>query len=357
MARITVAQSTLLRLPQVMGICADDSRYLPWLNAAVQQCLFLGKWVGTYASYRVCVTDGCLTWPRQIETIEAIALCDRPIFIRNQWFEFLEQGVGIQGGGSCNQVNGDPVSWNGGCYGNAGQQLLDRGTACAFNDIRGTGKKIRVYADVSEDPLSQILLMGYDENGNWIMTQTNGVWHDGEYVNISTTPTLSTKFYTSLTRVIKPVTNGFVRLYEYNTADTTQRALAVYEPTEETPNYRRSLVNALCRSGCSNPITDANSTCKQSTITVMAKLAFIPVAVDTDFLIIGNVPALKAMVKSVMFFERDNPGDIQKGEAFKQIAKTFLQEELDSYMGDGEKISLNVETNSGMGVGPVESLI
>lgn len=351
MARITLGQAKKTRLPQVMGICATEPRFVQWLNEAVQQCLFLGKWVGTYGRYQICACDGCLTWPRQIETIETIAVCDRPIPVRNEWFEFLEQGVGIQQTPGCDNGEG-----GGGCYGNAGQQLLDRGTACTFNDIVGLNKKVRVYADVAEASGAQILLIGYDENGNWIRTQTSGVWHDGEYVTLSTAPQTSIHFFTKLSSVIKPITNGFIRLYEYNNDLTTQRALAIYEPSEQSPNYRRSLVNALCRGGCSNPITD-ESKCQRSTITVMAKLAFIPVVEDNDFLLIGNIPALKAMVKAVMYGEQDKPDSIQKAVAQKALAKQFLQEELDSYQGDGAKISLNIETNSGMGVGPVESLI
>lgn len=314
-------------------------------------CLFMGKWVGTYGRYNICVDNGCITWPRQIETIETVSLCDRPITVRNEWFEYLEQGIGIQHEGLQNHGGPRRGGYNYDC-----PQLFDRGTACTFNDIQGINKKIRVYADVAESATAQILLMGYDENGNWIMSEDNGVWHDGEYVSISTSPTISTRFFSSLTAVIKPITNGYVRLYEYNMDDTSQRKLAVYEPSEETPNYRRSLITAVNHGACSNPITDAQR-CGRKAVTVMAKLAFIPVAVDTDFLIIGNVPALIAAGKAAIFFERDNPGDIQKGEAQLAIAKQFLQQELDSYLGDGAKISLNVETNSGMGVGPVESLI
>lgn len=330
--KTTVQQLKASRIPQVLGLCSDDVRVLDYANEAMQRLMSRGKWVGTFQRMLICTSQGCLTWPRQVETIEAIALCDVPVTIRNEWFEFLSNGTGLQSADSC------------------GIQLFDRGTFCTFNDIAGQNKKIRVYADVTEAAGSKILLQGYDENGIWIRTEVGGEWVDGEYVDISTTPTNSTKLFTSLTGVQKPATNGIVRLYEFNVDDSTQRAIAIYEPDETVPSYRRSLLTGLTGfGGCCGQSED----CDDKPVTVMAKLKFIPVRVDTDYLPIGNLAAVKDMCQSIKKLENNL---FEESKAYEASAINELDQELRSYLGDGAKIVMTVSGASQFG-DPIINLI
>lgn len=305
----------------MLNLSPADPRWLGYLNEAQIRLVQTGEiFHGLYARYQFCVTDSCITWPRQIATIEAAAVSNNPITIRNGWFEFLESGYGLSTGSSgCDSGNCSSGFPFGNC---SGQQLFDRGNVCTFADIIGTDKKIKVYADVTEGADAKILLQGYDENGNWIRTQVSGEWVDGEYVAISTTPALSTKKFSSLVSVQKPETNGNVRLYEYDTVLTTQRALAVYEPSETNPSYRRSLI--------SNIVPDAD--CDTIQVTVMAKLEFIPAKVDTDWLLIGNLPALKDMCQSIRKAENNEFDESVKWEA---RAVQALRRELSHYRGHG----------------------
>lgn len=300
-----------------------DPRFARAVNTCQQLLLQRPeKWWGTYARYRVCVTSSCLVWPRQFASIEAIAVCDVPVTIRNEWFEFLSNAAGIQqDGGNCNSAAGCTTLCG-------GTQLYDRGTVCSFDEIIGTNKKIKVYADVSEDAGSKILLQGHDENNNWIRTLVSGSWVDGEYVTISSVPggTLSTNFFTSLTSVQKPVTNGTVRLYEYDTDLATQRAIAIYEHDETRPVYRKSLVTGLNQSRISD------GSCRTIPVTVMAKLEFIPATVDTDWLLIGNLRALEDMAQSVM---KKQNNLFEEAVAWEASALKILQNELRHYTGTG----------------------
>ncbi len=316
--RTTLRQLKASRIPNALGLCSDDPRVVEFSNEAMERLMTMGKWVGTYQRALFCVNNGCLTFPRQVETIEAIALCNTPVTIRNEWFEFLANGTGLQSADSC------------------GVQLFDRGNACTFNDIAGQNKKIRVYADVSEEADSQILLQGYDENGIWIRTQVGDEWVDGEYVAISTSPTNSTKLFTSLTGVQKPITNGNVRLYEFNVDDSTQRAIAIYEPDEEVPSYRRSLLTGMTNWGgcCGN-----NDDCDSKPVTAMAKLRFVPVRVDTDYLPIGNIGAVKM---GVMAVRKEENNLWSEAEQYWASAVRILNEELKSHLGDGAKVQMTV---------------
>ncbi len=326
----TVAQLKASRIPQVLGLCPSDPRMLEYVNEAMERLMSRGKFKGTYQKYRICASSSCITWPRQIETIESLAICDQPVRIRNEWFEFLEFGTGLQSGSGC------------------GSQMFDRGTACAFNDIAGVNKKIKVYADVAESAGAKILLQGYDENGAWIRTLVGDEWVDGEYVVLAVSPgTLSTKIFSSLTGVQKPDTNCVVRLYEYNTDDTTQRAIAIYEPDETVPQYRRSLIAGLGTGGC------CNSECETKAVTVMAKLRFIPVARDTDYLPIGNLAAVKDMCQSIRKMENNL---FEEAKAYEASAVNELERELATYLGDGAAVGMKITGSCQFGE-PVQNLI
>ena len=113
--RTTLADVKASRLPAVLNLPSTDTRVVQFVNEAVQRLLSKGMWVGTVQKYRACVTAGCLTWPRQFESILAVSVCDQPIPVRSEHFEFVENGYGLRA-----ETDGCP------------SQLFDRGTACAF---------------------------------------------------------------------------------------------------------------------------------------------------------------------------------------------------------------------------------
>lgn len=312
-------------VPKVLNMAPTDPRIYRYANESVQRLISRGAWWGTRGKFRFCTSDDCLVWPRQIASIEAVAVCDQPITVRNGWFEFLESGYGLQDS-SCGAPN-----------------LLDRGETCTFADIRGTNKKVKVYADVAEDADAKILIQGYDENDNWIRTEPNGAgtgWEDGEYVGINAaTPQTSTKFFKAITSVQKPETNGVVRLYELNNDDATQRAIAVYEWDETRPIYRKSHIPGLTHDG---------DDCQQ-TVTVMAKLEFIPVKKATDWLLIGNIPAIKDMCQSIFKSECNL---FEESAAWEAKAIRELQTELRHHMGPSvvQPVRMQRREISGAGV-------
>ncbi len=150
-----------------------------------------------------------------------------------------------------------------------------------------------------------------------------------------------------MTGVQKPDTNGVVRLYEYNTDTATQRALAYYEPDETVPQYRRSLIAGIGSGGCTS------GECETKTVTVMAKLRFIPVVNDTDYLPIGNIPAIKDMVQSIRKMENNL---FEEAKAYEASAINELDRELREHLGDGAKIQMTVTGSCQFGE-PVPNLI
>jgi len=329
--RLTLGDIRASRIPQILNLTSTDTRLAYYVNEAIERLLAKGKWVGTTQKYQICVYSGCLTWPRQFETIESVAICGFPIQIRNEWFEFNEMGWGLRDEGT--GTAGTSCRVGSGC----GSQLLDRGMAVSFEDIRGTDKKIKVYCDIEEGPTPDILLQGYNEDGNWIRTLVDGDYVDGEYVTPTGAGTLTTNFFTSLTGVQKPITKGSIRLYEYNTTASTQRPLAFYEYDETRPVYRRSLIPGLSnRNSCPD---NEDETCNKKTVTVIAKMAFLPVRQDTDWLLISSIPALRAMCQALRKEENNLWDEAKKYEA---NAIQILDEQLQAFMGDSEIIAVRM---------------
>lgn len=329
--KLTVAAARPF-IAKAAGMCEDDPRLLEVLNRAVQRLLPKGKWVGTTIRYRICTSSNCITWPRQIETIEAMAIEGRPHRVRNDWFEFLESGQGILDNQTTN-----------------GLQLVDRGEAVAFDDITANSwGYIRIYTDLPEDSGKTIILQGYDENANWIRTLDDGAYIDGLKVAIQTDPgtiTTTTQKFSRLTGVIKDVTNGNVRLYEYD-GSANVRALAIYEPDETLPSYRRSYVPGL------RNVNQGSDTCARASVEVVAKLRFIPVSKENDFLLIGNIQALESETKAIRAFDNELN---DKAYAFEARAVQYLEQELQAFQGDGPVVQLRVERDVSTGL--VENVI
>ena len=303
-------------ISRIIGVCETDSRVPQFLNEAQERLIPKGKWLGTVQRYRFCGNSSCVTLPRQVETVEAWWLCNVPGEVRDRWYENLGNGPGLR-----TDTAGSP------------RQLIDRGTACVYNDMSGANSFVNVQSSVAEAADARILIRGYDQNAQWIRTQepaSSGVWIDGEYVAINTTGTRSVNKFSTVTETIKPVTKGPVNLYEWPQAlGANFQQIAYYESDETIPIYRRYLIPNIANSGT---CCGASSDCEDKAVTLLVKLRHIPVVNDNDFMILGNLAALKLMVMAILKEERNRFSEAQAYEA-KAIGE--LQNELSSFEGDG----------------------
>lgn len=307
------------------GMVTTDTRLVDYINEACERLLYKGKWPSCYAKFTIAVTDGLVTWPRQIETIERFAHNNAPGSVQNDWYEWIETGWGLRDSAS----------------GYDGLTLMDKGTDCVFANVSivpGAFLKVKssLVADVTPD---KILIQGYDHLGNWVRTLSGGVYIDGEYVTLTGTTYASTvNQFSRVTGVQKTVTDGFVSLWEVDPVTGFYNRLGYYEPTETVPCYRVSLVPGIT--------TDT----APAFINVMAKLRFIKASVDTDYILPPNLAAIKLMIAAIYKEENNLIGEANVYEA---NALRLLNEQLDHYLGDGAKI---VVQNANQGP-PVEVVI
>ena len=290
-----------------------------------------GKWQGTYGKYRLCVSNtSCLTWLREIETIEAFALDKIPREIRNEWYEFLEMGPGLQ----------DECCGSAYC---SGRQLIDDGESPCFDDViyNGNNKKLAVYCDVTETTTDPIILRFYrgdskEKCRTELGSPGSGNWVEGEYLTLPAAGnyqlTTNTVMPGGVYAVIKPVTKGVIRLYEYDTVDLTYRRLGYYEPSETKPVYRRSRVPGL-----KYLATSDGSTCERHTITVIGKFRFIPASDKNDFIQIPHLDAVRLACQAIL---REESGKLEEAVPFWSMAFARLNAQLAHYRGHGESIPI-----------------
>lgn len=301
---------------RVLGFCETDPRVAQYTNEAARRLLRKGLWAGCYGRFTIKTCDGCITWPRMIETIESVASCSGVGSVRNQWFEFLEGGYGTQG------AFGSIITPWGSSFG--GSNLLDKGTVCSYRQLSGgLNSVIRTYPSHVSDVGKTIIYQGYDENGTWIRTLNSGVWIDGEQVALALPFTNTTKRFTYMSGVIKAKTNLLIRVYEYDAVTLGEKDIAVYEPDETVPHYRRSQIPVNC--------VQANAGCVDIPVNVMAKLRHIPVLYDNDYVIPPCEDAIKLMVQGIRKEENDL---LQEAVAYETMAVSALQDQTLSYLGD-----------------------
>jgi hypothetical protein len=315
------------RVPEAIGLCAaDNAKLVEIINEAQQRLIFAGGETGWWGSWFRTVftvdsaTNPYITLPRSIARVINWDICRWPVRIQNEFYEFLEAGIGLQ-----------PIT---NCSGNSFQscnmmESYDRGQFPTFLDLVPGNKRLRFYLTDAIDVGARILVQGKDQNGMTIYSLDGNVQVQGIFLNL-TTPFVDTPFDISLlTGLQKDVTVGQVRIYEVDMLTGAQRLLSFMEPSEEVAGYRRYFLNGLPRN-CCDPTNTGVTTVQ---VTAMAKLAFIPVSVDTDYLIIQNMAALKEECQAVRFGEMDDSTSAQQAAIRHSKALNLLNGELRHHLG------------------------
>lgn len=362
------------------GMCATDPQLLARTNEAQERLLNKGLYAGTYGRYSVCVYGGCITLPREFESILGYNYDGVPAQVYNQWYEFMANGPGIAPAGD----------W---------KRLIDRGYVPCFRSIEAQ-KYIRVYTDLIEDSTSTILIRGSDTYNNRIQTIENGAYIDGERLNLSagsgnssvlvsgltgvnsdgngvyawytttnskpayknlngwvidndgsnwqfldasavqvdlsagdssypwqTTyslpltltelPRTTVNAFRSIDAINKTATKGWVRVYAVDPTTGSESCIAILAPDETLPQYRRYAIPGF-------------ESAQGATVTVLAKRKFIPVITDDDDLIVTNLGALKMMAIAI---EKEENNNLDEAMKYEEKAVELLREELKEVEG------------------------
>lgn len=329
MPRTTLGDLRRSRIPESINIGPRDTRFAAYINEATQRLINKGRWWGTIQKYAFSATSGEITLPRQIATVESVALSHCPVPVRDMLYEFIDNSWGTRSDES------------------GTVEAIYRGRFPLYSDIVPKNKKVVVQCDLASDAdvvghSSKVLILGYDDDGNWIRTSQGGVVMDGEVLAFAQSPgTTSTSNFSVVTDIqVQQTMDGQWWLYELNLLDMTSRLVGQYQYDDARPSFARYLFPSI---GTTSTLVEC-----------LVKLDFIPVVNDSDYCLIGNVPALKQECMAVKAMEENRYTD---AEGLEAKAIQILNEELDSYLGVGRRLGINVISNGITSNDPVNTFI
>lgn len=277
---LTLSQAKASSLVDIAGACTTSSQFLTLLNDGTRILMTRGHWFGTVQKLRGCVYNNCITWGPRVGAVLAMNACSQHIPVWNNWAEFVPM---------------DGHDYACACRCRYAKGLINDGTTPVFNQIEcAEGRYIRVYPTQPTDVGRTVTLYGVDTNGQTIRSERDdGTFQDGIVLLIAT-PYASTQIqFRRVTKVLKEVTDGPIRLYQYDSTTGLLQDMAYYEAWETAPNYRHTFLNANRRGICYG----CNDGLKQ--ITALVKLEFVPVVNDDDTVLIENLDALKLAMQAV----------------------------------------------------------
>lgn len=306
----------LSRFPTALGICQGDTvSAAAIVNSATQRLLYAkesndsGFWGGwAEMNFSVDRDDPYLTTPREVARLEAINVCSHPVELNNQFYEYMRFGFGRFP--KCTTLRN-------GCL---GMSAFDRGTFPCFSDLVPPNKIVRAYISDASDENKRALIQGKDNNSQTIYSIDNGVQVGGQFVTLVAPFVDMPIEMAKLTGLQKDLTNAPVRFFEVDTVTGDQRLISTMEPSETVASFRRYYLNGLPRNCCGTGTT--------ASITAIAKLDFVPVRNDTDYLLVGNIEALGNECQAVRYSETDSANGKQMAEFHHRAAIRLLNGEL-----------------------------
>lgn len=277
------------------GMCAEEPEVLESINEARRILYELGDWEGT--TDPICVQPYCgiMTLPPVYEYAKRAFISCKNIPVVNDWFSFIEGDFDRCCGRSC------------GIFRQEGTYVTFRDWPCIPRSDKccpEQGFKIKLVfeSDKDQDKLITFYGRGVFKHDVKISRIAGKAW-ELNLPNAGEDPLLS------LTRVIKPVTDGRIRVFAYDgdgETPTNELLIAVYEPNWVNPVFTRYTVPRV------------------SSVVMKAKKKYIPLVNDDEFVDI-HVDALIHTLQAMADRRARNLGGYSSNV---QLAVGFLNRQL-----------------------------
>lgn len=322
---LTFGQAKQSNICTIAGVTAESDAFKGYINEAMERLMSRGDFDGLVAIGCFCIKRGCVVFPRYVDSIREAFICGAGVLdIKNQWYEFIHQNWpnwwGQWGG-----WNG--TYWN---YQACVSNMLGQGRVPTHNTILGTGRKIRAYPQVNQDFGKTLTIFGTDNAGQPLMHRNAaGDWEPGIVLTLQAPYAESEGYVSHIDRVLKDVTQKPVALFAYNTTDLVLEDLAVYDPSEENPNFIKYQLNIP-------PCKDEDGNERSRTMTALVKFRYIPVEFDSD-LIPLTMPAMKLMFQAI---RAEEANDFNTSETLIAKAVRELNHVVEN-RNPGSQISVN----------------
>lgn len=319
-------------LARITAVCPTSSQFLSYVNQATRRLLRRGDWPETTVGMFICVKQGCIVWPRQVQEVRKLNICNRHVDVRNLWFRYMDLPHG------CSQWS--TTDWPDGLMGWLGQPLpglFDEGRTSVMQDVMGDGRLIRAYPRCQADIGQTLTIFGTDNNGQPLQERdsSDDSWSDGVTITL-TLPFGSTSTYVRhIDYVVKDQTECPVNVFAYNAAQNVLEDIAQYDGNETRPSYQRTKLTIPFAHTPWTGQAGSTPSCCASLRGVMAlvKLRHIPAQNPLDLIIPDNEDAIEDMVQSIKFKEK---GDMSNAMAYEASAIRELQRDQENNSPDYE---------------------
>lgn len=325
MTRLTLAAITNSRLPSLIGECASNLNVLRALVNEAQERLITDPyapeegWWGGWATmvFNVSVENGqgYIVCPRDVARLAAIAVCNRPVPLRNGFYEYLDFGAGIRSNQDCCSAKCNII------------EAFDRDCVSTMSTLNGT-RRIDVYMTDVADAGRKVVIQGIDGNGNQVTDMDLSTVRaiSGETVYLTDPLVSTTNTFSLITGILKPSTIGKVRFEQVDPDTGTSEYLTSMDPGETTAYYRRLMLSGL-PAGC------YGSSSGLVQVSAQVKLDLVPAMSLSDYLLISSLPALIEEMQAIRYGSMESDDASAKEVKHHTKALRLLFGQLDHFMG------------------------
>lgn len=281
----------------ILGFNKEEKLFL-WITDAVELLAQKGEIDPLVGFVDLCIDSGCVTLPREVETVLACNIGGHPSLGHDQLFSFHLNGPGDF------QTRCD-YTWD------------DSGLHPVYRDLKCPSKVV-AFLDSTEDDGKELRVFGFDDQNRPLRTKVGTEWQDGYLVPTiygyalpeNGAPTIS-----RITGIVKAVTAGNIRLSSFDSSTSTGTLLGVFEPDETVPRYRRLKVyNSL------------------GWIRICYRKRTAQIRSAHDRILLHSRPALLLALHALKFY-RDS--DLSNGQAYEANATRLLTEREATLTGVG----------------------
>lgn len=348
MQRLRFYDILLSGLPRLVGKCVSDRvDVASYVNRAQRRLLMCREaadegWWGTWAEMRFNVSRSApfVTLPREVARLEVAAICNHPVPIQNQFYDYAQFGNGRMPNAFVQSITAPGVvtPFNFSSCG-ALMDIRSRNNAPTFADLSNPPQNIVIFPGdpADADGSHRVLLQGLDPAGNTIYTQDGLSRVTGQYVVLASPFAMAAIPMSKITGIQKDITVAPIQVFQSDPTTGAQSLLLTMEPSEQTAWYRRYFFNQLPLDCCGGAVPSICNPTQPAVnlvqVTAIAKLELIPVVADTDYTLIQNLEAIISEAQAVRYSEMDvpNKGSLMAGHHTDAIR--FLNGELAHYLG------------------------
>ena len=201
------------------GTCSYE-RGVKAVNQARRLLWNKRAWTSQEEYVQICCVNDCFTLPNRYEQIKLAWIGNESASLADEWFN-ATNAFGLQEGNSCHR----------GIIEVGGLHVL-------FRDYTSRPYQIGIMAEVAEDIGVELMFEGQDEYSTYHKIK----------VTTENPPTLAKSeiLVKGIRSVTKPVTKGRIRVYAYDLELQTKTLIAIYQPNDANPTFRRFKAPKTC---------------------------------------------------------------------------------------------------------------